>query len=377
MRHYFLYLLKDPETGNPKYVGISNNPERRFKEHLEDISVTNKTKWILLLKHHNQIPILEVINESNNVREVLNWEIDYIKQYKDIYNLTNSTAGGEYYGVGTPIDVYTLEGEYIDSYYSMVEYVELHNLCAHYSGISAVCQRKRNYAYGRVFRYVGDIITSEDLIRLKRSLEQYKHKHFYILNLDGNIVGEFNSFAEAERCGFGKQNAISRALRGFNTHVNDKLICYDINDYELLLTKYIRAKTKGASCNPVNQYTLDGKFVNRYWTCLDASLQFTVECISQIRECCNGKYNQAQGYIWKYANDINDTTDIFVDIPQNIKNKFKKIGIFNLDDVLIGEYNTVAEVSNKTEIPRYQITNVLKSKKESYNNLKFKYINAV
>lgn len=30
MRKYYLYALYDPELNIPKYIGISNNPDRRF-----------------------------------------------------------------------------------------------------------------------------------------------------------------------------------------------------------------------------------------------------------------------------------------------------------------------------------------------------------
>ena len=43
MRKYYLYSLNDPNSNTPKYIGVSNNPERRFSEHLEDKSITKKT----------------------------------------------------------------------------------------------------------------------------------------------------------------------------------------------------------------------------------------------------------------------------------------------------------------------------------------------
>ena len=40
---YFLYSLNDPDLNTPKYIGVSNNPTRRFDEHLNDQSITKKT----------------------------------------------------------------------------------------------------------------------------------------------------------------------------------------------------------------------------------------------------------------------------------------------------------------------------------------------
>lgn len=67
MRKYYLYALYDPELNIPKYIGISNNPDRRFQEHLSDISITKKTKWIQKLKQGGKIPRLKVLKETNDV----------------------------------------------------------------------------------------------------------------------------------------------------------------------------------------------------------------------------------------------------------------------------------------------------------------------
>ena len=153
-RNYYLYVLIDPNVKIPKYIGISNNAERRFKEHLEDTSNTKKTRWIKSLKDVGQLPVLKVCKSTTNVKQVCEWERQASAKYKDVYNLVNSTLGGEYYAVGRSIDVYDLDCNYLNTFSSMVEYCELNGLNTdNYSSISAVCQRKRNYAYRHVFRY--------------------------------------------------------------------------------------------------------------------------------------------------------------------------------------------------------------------------------
>ena len=124
---------------------------------------------------------------------------DDLRKLKDKFNLVNTTAGGEYYAIGTPIQEFDLDGNYIDHYNSMIEYCELHNLKPNaVSGISAVCLRKRNYCYNRIFRYAEDYVTEDDLTKLKKSLHQRDPKSVVITDLKGNILYEFDSIQQCK-----------------------------------------------------------------------------------------------------------------------------------------------------------------------------------
>ncbi len=61
-----------------------------------------------------------------------------------------------------------------------------------------------------------------------------------------------------------------------------------------------KIKQKSAKVIPVKQYTLDGEFVNEYYSMSEAG---RINNISphQISECCSGKHRQAKGYIWRKA----------------------------------------------------------------------------
>lgn len=68
----------------------------------------------------------------------------------------------------------------------MIEYTELNNLSkTAVSSISQVCLRKRNYAYNHIFRYINDIVTQDDLNKLKTAYHGRNPKHFVIMNIDG------------------------------------------------------------------------------------------------------------------------------------------------------------------------------------------------
>ncbi len=93
----FIYVLKDPISNEVRYVGKSNNPNKRFSSHLDtskDIG-THKRNWINKLLSDNQKPILEIIDEV----DIDNWSY-YEKKYIDYYinkgcNLVNCGLGGE------------------------------------------------------------------------------------------------------------------------------------------------------------------------------------------------------------------------------------------------------------------------------------------
>lgn len=115
-----IYILRDPNDLQIRYVGKSNNPyERTFghniyriwKSHIEDAedesNHTHKANWIRKLLKNNQLPILCIIDEvpvikgckdKTNHKHWEWWEIQYIKLCKEIgCKLTNhpECKGGE------------------------------------------------------------------------------------------------------------------------------------------------------------------------------------------------------------------------------------------------------------------------------------------
>nr|DAH58124.1 MAG TPA: intron associated endonuclease [Bacteriophage sp.] len=302
MRKYYLYALIDPDLDSPKYIGITNNPDKRLQEHIEDTAITKKTKWISSLKEGGKLPILKILRNTDNVHEVIKWEKEYIKELSNKYNLTNSTPGGEYFGIGTPIQVFDLDGNFLETYNSMVEYAELLGK-SEYSSISAVCLRKRNYAYDRIFRYLDDTVTEEDLDKLRNCLHDRDRKHVFIISLYGEILGEFESIQQASKAGFGNSASISQVLNeveGFYT-VKGNFACCDLNDYQNKLRRYM------GNTLPIQCYNLDGKHVRTFYKYSDAVKFCNCKSMTSIKACTIGKQKQAYGYRWKLTWD---TTDI-------------------------------------------------------------------
>lgn len=98
MKNTFIYCLYDPITGNPRYIGKSNNPRTRLRRHIKESLVdtcTYKKAWIKSLILLNLEPILDIVDEIP-IHSWKFWEVHYISLYKSWgFILTNSTNGGD------------------------------------------------------------------------------------------------------------------------------------------------------------------------------------------------------------------------------------------------------------------------------------------
>lgn len=104
MNTTFIYILTDPEIGDPRYVGKANDPYKRWDNgHLnrcmKNTSIHNFA-WIKSILVRGRKPNIEIIDEVP-YEEWQFWERHYISLYKSWgFNLTNSTDGGD--GVENP-----------------------------------------------------------------------------------------------------------------------------------------------------------------------------------------------------------------------------------------------------------------------------------
>lgn len=97
MKTWYIYALKDPTTGNIRYVGWSYNVARRLYGHLNRAGSERKTHkdlWLLKLIGSGSKPTVEVLETGNG-----DWqsaERRWIAYYRSVgADLTNSTDGGE------------------------------------------------------------------------------------------------------------------------------------------------------------------------------------------------------------------------------------------------------------------------------------------
>lgn len=101
----FIYVLNDPRDGGIRYVGKSNTPYQRWKNHCQvSEKKSYKNNWISELRELGLTPELEILEEvpCDNWEEA---EREYIRVFRMIgIRLTNdlSCPGGEGVGAGIP-----------------------------------------------------------------------------------------------------------------------------------------------------------------------------------------------------------------------------------------------------------------------------------
>lgn len=95
----FIYALTDPYTLEVRYIGKTNDPNKRYSQHFapHELGVDSyKSRWIASLLRKNTYPTMIMIEECS--QENLNSrEIFWISNYRNLYGwrLTNSTNGGD------------------------------------------------------------------------------------------------------------------------------------------------------------------------------------------------------------------------------------------------------------------------------------------
>jgi hypothetical protein len=93
-----VYHLIDPNTSRIRYVGKAEILIDRIKNHYKPCRLkdqTHKNNWLKSILIQNKLPIVEVIEECENIDTLNQAEIKWIAHYRSLgYDLTNSTDGG-------------------------------------------------------------------------------------------------------------------------------------------------------------------------------------------------------------------------------------------------------------------------------------------
>jgi predicted GIY-YIG superfamily endonuclease len=94
-----IYVLKDPDTNEIRYVGKTINLRKRYNIHTskktQEKIKTYVSYWLLTLLNNNKKPILEIIERCTK-KDWVEREIYWIDYYKNLIpNLCNISKGGE------------------------------------------------------------------------------------------------------------------------------------------------------------------------------------------------------------------------------------------------------------------------------------------
>lgn len=96
---WFIYTLVDarqPEL--VRYVGVTNNPRRRFRRHMRDAETTrtHKALWIASAVRSGGSVLMAILSDGLSHADALSREADVIAKYRSFgFDLTNTTDGGD------------------------------------------------------------------------------------------------------------------------------------------------------------------------------------------------------------------------------------------------------------------------------------------
>lgn len=93
----YIYLLRDPITHRPRYIGLTRFPSKRLAQHKCARSTNLRlNRWINNLKKVNLTPLMQIIYEADIPELADSMERYFIRVYgADFGDLMNLTGGGE------------------------------------------------------------------------------------------------------------------------------------------------------------------------------------------------------------------------------------------------------------------------------------------
>lgn len=327
-KNYLGYVLIDPNTDIPRYVGITTRTLHiRFLGHLDDIRNRpnlnpHKTNWFKKLFKEGKMPRIELVKECANLEELKQFEIDYIKKHKEEYNLINMTPGGDWVGEGAftreailkrsttrAVTQYNILGEKIADYEIMEDIMRAMDLrekaCAH---ITQCCKGTRKYAYGYVWRYKDEPLG--DLSNINPRSLDLNYLVQYDINT-GERLGEFRTAKEAaEAVGLKSTGNLSNVIAGrqktfggYEWKIEPNFVYFDQNLFDDLYKQPFLEKNRNTKGLKVVCFDLNNNKVGEFDSISQASVAIYPNMSGvtrrHISKCCNGEEDSYKGYKWK------------------------------------------------------------------------------
>lgn len=198
----------------------------------------------------------------------------------------------------------------------------------------------------------------------------YKQGYNMTLGGEGNLKIDYNQVLSLWEQGF-NADEISNGL-----NINPPTLTY-ILKYLNISEEDIRKRQALSISKSVEQYTLEGVYVNTYKSAEEASIKYNI-LVHNIQSVCRrvNQYKSAGGFVWKYADD--DTPiDVWIQRKKTFDNpQKKKVYQYNLDINLINTYESTGEASKQTNVKQQNISSCCCGKRKtaggyiwSYNKL--------
>lgn len=236
----------------------------------------------------------EILHDNIKTQDEANkLEIKYIEKYKSTnpeygYNISLGGSNEEHNNV--PVYQYSLSGEFIDGYSSHIEAENKTGIGR--MAIAAASRGERMSASGYIW-------SREKADKIEPHLFNTKSCKVYQYDLSGKYITEYENAHEA-----GKQfgyYASHRIIQCCNKERN-KFKNYQWRYY--YSEKIDPIESSNGESKIVYQYDLDGNYITKYTSCIEAAKIFNVSKTA-IASCCRGVCKTVKNYIWsyKYANN--------------------------------------------------------------------------
>lgn len=285
---------------------------------------------------------LDIENAHGNVSSTISAVID--NPLKTAYGFYWSSTGTfdfnmDNYRNRIPIDQYDFDGNKLNTYNSASEACsDIGETPKRVNQILRVCRGESSHAHGYIWRFKGD---PYDLYNLPIRLAKIKIDRY---SIDGEFIDTYDSLQDALRAvgkDVGQGCNIKRGCLGKSPIVFNNVWRFHGEPY----SKYPVFKNRGGSDKPVDQYTLDGEFVNTYPSATEGGHEVGLKNGSQITQVCKGNRYSAGGYLWRYNNvPLNS----FTVTPKKAKpRKGQPVNIYDLNDVFLYTSNSVKDIANE------------------------------
>lgn len=181
----------------------------------------------------------------------------------------------------------------------------------------------------------GHVLTSEEIARRTESFKKSKPFH-----------KKHPPFTEETK------QKISNALKGNKNGVGN------------ITSEEVKQKLKTTYGKPVYQFDLEGNFISKYASVHDAAKAINVYPI-QISNCCNGKSQSSNGYLWSFNN------------KPNVVYKFPGKIILQLDKSgnILREFKSIADAGRFLGINPSTISCALTGRRKAAAGFTWKYKN--
>ena len=276
----YIYLITNKENGK-QYVGkTAHSIENRWKEHCKNFQYLrdNMPLHKAMLKYGQDCFSIEEIEQCEN--EKLDEREQYWISYYDTYGKGyNATLGGE----GA----------------IKFDQQEIVSLWESGKAIAEICE------IIEAERHTVSKVLIEHGITTKQMKERGSGRPVLQYDLNGNFIRRYFSITLATQS-MGKDNIsnIRSCCNGTSTSAYNYLWKYEDDDTPIDEFVSRQKKTGKGAVKMVEQYSLDGEYIQTFSSCREAARSIGAPYHVGINSCCLGKQKTAYGFKWKYVGEV-------------------------------------------------------------------------